>query len=392
MTTSKPIVVASVLNESAKSQNTPPLALRRWKSSGVADAAAALSMSRQHAADLRPEILLWFCGHTDYRGDAVEYARTRIAIRADRLRVAVTDAVLDAAAVDAVAAIERCRSSTAAERAKQLKIRYATFLELRESAKTFLWFAVHSGMTRYYAATGARERFAPADRHNENMKPTNTEIQPSVMPQVHVRLDAAALRERIDSVFAKVCAEVNEIVGTIAGQPGQVDWLLGLDETSTYPPRTFAIHRGGLIASERQTDPIVGGSLQAAGWSVLLSDFYDLRMDQDPVEPEILIYRLMMTDGTTVDIPIPFPAQVFKGQYEAGREYRLMAVVSHIAQLWCANTNTSAEPGTSEDWEPFEEATAEDREILCRAYNEAIKSVLAPLTHKSAAAFGRLVQ
>ena len=49
----------------------------------------------------------------------------------------------------------------------------------------------------------------------------------------------------------------------------QIEFLPSIDETRSYPRRTYACYRGGIIQSLRTTEPIEG-DLVAAGWSVLI--------------------------------------------------------------------------------------------------------------------------
>ena len=131
-------------------------ALTRWTTSPQLAAAMALAVGREASADWKPETLPWLFGKaadTDRIREALVQVVRREAARAG---IEARGFVVAAAVGDAMTRVQmrsrRCIS--AAVRAKEVGLRKAAFLRLRNAAEAALLVAVRDGLERYLEAFG----------------------------------------------------------------------------------------------------------------------------------------------------------------------------------------------------------------------------------------------
>lgn len=237
------------------------LALAAWGRNSVPDAAGALAFSREHPADKRPELLLWFAASEDrYRELAIEHAALRLGLR---YRLANPEAVAQAAidAVDVVRPRSRgLKAPTTAQRAKQMGVRKATFAELRSAAVDYLRAAIYSGMERYVRASRDAEPATPAIRHSRSMQPIATPPAAATSRRVRLAISDIALRQEPEQLVADFTLSN----GAVLPIPIPMPVFFGVHEAGvTYAPLSIVYDSSGLgwIARGQTSDaPGIGGA------------------------------------------------------------------------------------------------------------------------------------
>lgn len=135
------------------------------------------------------------------------------------------------------------------------------------------------------------------------------------------------------------------------GAPGrhalQLQILPRIDPSESYARGTFASYRGGLIHAVRSTDPITG-SLDAAGWESIVVGVDEASITAKSARE--FVFAVKMSDGKTVENAITLPAMIYRGVFKSGEKYAKGDTATLDGSLWHCNTDTSARPGSSEDW------------------------------------------
>ena len=127
-----------------------------------------------------------------------------------------------------------------------------------------------------------------------------------------------------------------------------IDILPAIDEAKSYPRGTFAEHRGGMIRSIRNTDPITDG-LAKAGWSVCMNGI-DTQVEETLREGRTVRRTTRYTNGRELVSEIKTRAILYRKVWREG-EYEGGDVVTWGGSAWhCEVEKTTAKPGDSPDW------------------------------------------
>ena len=238
------------------------LALHAWGRTTVLDCATALSFSREHPLDDRPELLLWYyAGQHQLRPTAVNYAALRAAAHVSRHQLRISGAVITAAAEDATDEVQfRTAKVTAADRAKQLRMRKTAYLAIRGVAADALRNGIRSGYERYRAAYSGRELAPPSKAYlrimaNRNRKPT-TRFSAKLDRRVQ-NFEIASHPEHPSRLLLKFRIRgLEHAVELPLPAPTYVgDWVQG-----EYLPGEVCTHAGGLWIAHAKTDAEPGTS------------------------------------------------------------------------------------------------------------------------------------
>lgn len=138
------------------------------------------------------------------------------------------------------------------------------------------------------------------------------------------------------------------------GEPGrdaaELEILPSIDEAKAYRRGTWASHAGGLIRACRQTDPVVDGNLESAGWVVMVEGVAALVVTQgeDPRQIEV---ACMLTSGTKAISAFAVPMMIYKQVWREGR-YKQGDVCTYGGSAWHSQRDENEDkPGTSDAWQ-----------------------------------------
>jgi hypothetical protein len=154
-----------------------------------------------------------------------------------------------------------------------------------------------------------------------------------------------------DTVALMVTREVAKALAELPrpkdGDPGrdatQYEPLLSIEDAKSYPRGTFAAHRGGMIRSFRQTDPVGDAGLFAAGWAVMLNGIAsesEETANDGRTDKRVTHY----TDGTVLERVISRSVVIDRGVYREGTAYAKGDGVSWGGSFWIAQRDTEAKP------------------------------------------------
>lgn len=132
------------------------------------------------------------------------------------------------------------------------------------------------------------------------------------------------------------------------GEPGrdalQLELLGSIDETRSYPSRTYARHAGGLWRSYEQTDGM-------KGWDCIVEGVAELRIEHDDHRKFAIVTR--MSSGAEVRREAVLPVVLDKGVYRETEAYEHGDATTFGGSLWIAQkdapTGKPGEPG-SDGW------------------------------------------
>lgn len=132
------------------------------------------------------------------------------------------------------------------------------------------------------------------------------------------------------------------------GEPGrdalQLELLGSIDETRSYPSRTYARHAGGLWRSYEQTDGM-------KGWDCIVEGVAELRIEHDEHRKFAIVTR--MSSGAEVRREAILPVVLDKGVYRETEAYEHGDATTFGGSLWIAQkdapTGKPGEPG-SDGW------------------------------------------
>lgn len=266
-------------------------ALDGWNSPSALDAGMALAFARLHPGDHGPELCEWFRGNERFSSIAFEYVRLRLRVWMQRNRIEASDEAVAAACCDGMHDVIRKPAPKSTERARHFSMRKTTYLRLRRTAERYLSLGILSASSRYLAAWEQQEPGPPSSRQTQTMdslKLLNDGI--------------AGFRASVDELRLRVIENIEAEFGRVGERS---TWLRHVDINASYALGTLANFRNGLIRATRQTDPVASSDdLAAAGWEVLVSDFYHAAIRREAGQ---IVFTFRMTDGATTEMPLPLP-------------------------------------------------------------------------------------
>jgi hypothetical protein len=126
-----------------------------------------------------------------------------------------------------------------------------------------------------------------------------------------------------------------------------IDILPAIDDKKSYPRGTFAQHRGGLVRSIRNTDPITDG-FEKAGWAVIIEGVAAVVISQGD-DLRTLSVITLLTSGIKAVCDFTLPVLIYREVWTE-REYVPGDVVTWGGSAWHCQIKTTAKPGSSTDW------------------------------------------
>jgi Collagen triple helix repeat (20 copies)/Carbohydrate-binding module family 5/12 len=124
--------------------------------------------------------------------------------------------------------------------------------------------------------------------------------------------------------------------------------LSSIDKTRSYPPRTYASYRGGILRSIRHTDPIAE-TVELSGWEVLVEGLAAVEIEQKADLREFSI-ECSLTSGKRVSRQIYLPIPVYKHAFREGKAYKAGDIVTWSGSLWHCNGETTDKPQEGKLW------------------------------------------
>lgn len=125
------------------------------------------------------------------------------------------------------------------------------------------------------------------------------------------------------------------------GDPGHdalmIEVLPGIDETRSYPPRTYATHNGGLWMSRRKTRGM-------DGWESVLRGID--REEETQVSDREFVRTTYYSDGTKYERTLRIKTPADCGVYDHAREYLAGDGVSYDGSFWIAQRDAPGRPST----------------------------------------------
>jgi len=173
-------------------------------------------------------------------------------------------------------------------------------------------------------------------------------------------IDVAEVHRLIAELVAKSVASIERPRDGRDGADGKdaaaIVPLVGIDLAKSYPSGTWALYRGGMIVSIRQTDGFSEegfdqNTLPAAGWSVALegiaAEEEDYRDEGRHIEK-----RTYYTSGKVKAITRIGRSSIYRGVYNSETEYLKGDEVTWAGSTWhCQAEATRVRPGNgSPDW------------------------------------------
>lgn len=164
----------------------------------------------------------------------------------------------------------------------------------------------------------------------------------------------------VADVLPVIVAEVTKAVAAIPrpedgedGEPGrdalQIDILPTIDLQRSYPRRTYAQWKGGVIVSTRTTDAVKDGPIDRAGWAVVIEGIDDVAIVQGENLRSFAI-GMRLTSGALKSAEFAMPVMIQRGIWKPG-VYEHGDVTTRDGSQWhCEAERTEAEPGKSDDW------------------------------------------
>jgi hypothetical protein len=141
-------------------------------------------------------------------------------------------------------------------------------------------------------------------------------------------------------------------IGIDGRDAADIEFRDGIDLERSYPGGTYARYAGGVIKARRQTDPIIDGDLEKAGWQVLWVGVAGIFVKQSD-DLRTFSMNVEYTGGRKAEVAAWIvPAMLYKGIHRSGEVYTRGDVVTWDGQLWhCeASDGTSDVPLKSDNW------------------------------------------
>jgi len=131
------------------------------------------------------------------------------------------------------------------------------------------------------------------------------------------------------------------------GEPGKdaldIEPESMIDETRSYPRRTWATHKGGLWRAVKSTNGL-------DGWECVVDGVSSIAAVQDPEDPRRIALGIKMASGAVVHEEMHIPFVIDKGVYKEGVEYKAGDGVTWARNYWIARKDTDAKPDAGENW------------------------------------------
>lgn len=138
--------------------------------------------------------------------------------------------------------------------------------------------------------------------------------------------------------------------GSAGRDAADLNPLPSIDEKRRYARGTWASYRGGLIRSERDTDPVIESNLSRAGWVTAVEGLSAVLVSQSEEDPRVLSVAAETTSGMRAACSFNVPVLIYRGIWKEG-DYQQGDVVTRHGSLWYCNKNTNQAPGDGEtDW------------------------------------------
>jgi hypothetical protein len=142
------------------------------------------------------------------------------------------------------------------------------------------------------------------------------------------------------------------------GEPGQrgehgrdayeIQILPGIDEGKSYAEGVCALWRGGLIRAARQTDPIKGSDIAAAGWKPLVRGIAEERETSDD-DGRFIDRTTVYSDGTEFTRRIKTVTPIYRGVWTEGT-YLKGDSVTWAGSSFIAQRDTTDKPEQTDAW------------------------------------------
>jgi hypothetical protein len=260
-------------------------------------------LARALQADAAPLLLRWVYGASGDRRQVLDLLALRMLTVAHQRRWRIKPDAIAAACVDIASRVDEVFEVPDTQaRAKEVRLRKSTYLNLLEATAGELGSMIDEAALRFVEALGGdRELARDFIRHSVRMvsETANEESidarRPSItlLPKSTVLL--ASIRERVRESFN---------ADLMAKHGHAPKWLPEIDPEKSYPEFSFAEVKGGLAVSLRKTDPL-HGKPRDCGWSFIALDLRCELGDYDDLGN--VTFDFTLSDGTVLaSIPIPY--------------------------------------------------------------------------------------
>ncbi|MCK1670288.1 hypothetical protein [Bradyrhizobium sp. 150] len=128
----------------------------------------------------------------------------------------------------------------------------------------------------------------------------------------------------------------------------EIQILPGIDEGKSYVEGVCAMWRGGLIRAARQTDPIKGGDIAAAGWKPLVRGIAEERETVDN-DGRFIDRTTVYSDGTEFTRRIKTVTPIYRGVWTEGA-YLKGDIVTWAGSSFIAQRDTTDKPEQTDAW------------------------------------------
>lgn len=126
---------------------------------------------------------------------------------------------------------------------------------------------------------------------------------------------------------------------------------ISIDSTRTYREGIWASYKGGLVRAMRDTDPLADGSLEQAGWEVMVDGIAEIEVAQNGVRKFAM--RVVRTSGELAEQDFSMPVMIYRDVYRQGEDYDKGDVTTWAGSTWHAEVDhPKSAPGTagSTEW------------------------------------------
>ena len=165
----------------------------------------------------------------------------------------------------------------------------------------------------------------------------------------------ADMRKSIGAMIQKLEAKLVELdeLEVVPGKDGRdgrdgqdgrdaliIDVLPGIDETRSYPPRTYASHKGGVWVSRKQTKGM-------EGWDCIVNGTASV----DLVSSGDRDFALLVehSNGETTSKSFTVPSMIYRGIFQDGQTYQKDDAVTWGGSVWIAQKDGAGKPGEDGD-------------------------------------------
>lgn len=141
--------------------------------------------------------------------------------------------------------------------------------------------------------------------------------------------------------------------------------LPGIDESRGYPAGTFANWQAGIIHADRDTDPVSGGDLVKAGWSVSVSGVAGISEEHFD-DGRVIERTITFTGGRSQVTRLRTFTPIYCGIWRSGG-YERGDIVTHGGSAWHCERMTDVTPGTQgsdPDWRLMVKRGRDGKEVV----------------------------